>query len=670
MNPEPAPEPQATGVAAPNAPSLAPSQRERELSRRLEMATNAAGVGVWSFEPDRGDMHWDEQMRRLHGGVDVTPLPSLSDYLQRHVHADDRDAVADGMRTLLARKAGMLDLDFRVLRADGSLRRVASRTSLDNRDGQVTLYGVMLDVTERHEAEARLREADQRITLATRGAGIGTWELSLDGEWVWWDEQMFRLRGLAPRPLPLRSSEVVQVIHPDDYEALRQNVQAALQNEQLATYEFRVVLPDGKHRWLASRSSVMRDERGQALRRIGINWDVTEVRTTAAERQEKLLAQRENQAKSRFLARMSHELRTPLNAVIGFAQLLLADGEAASLHTTQQRLGHILSAGEHLLGLINEVLDLSSLESGELPVHAQVLALQPLIAEVLPLVENLAAQHDVSLRCGRHEGLVRVDPTRMRQVLINLLSNAIKYNRPGGTVSVDSVVDGHSVLLRVQDTGRGMSAAQLQRLFEPFNRLGAEREGIDGTGIGLSIVRAAVAQMGGTVQVSSVPDVGSCFEVRLPLVEASVPPERWPAEPGARVLRSTGSHDVLYIEDNEVNMLIVAALVRRRPDLAFHEARDGNSGIALARQIKPALVLVDMQLPDMDGTQVLRCLRDDDGTASLQCVALSANAMPQDIHRALDAGFDAYWTKPLNFETFAAALDARFGPPPVPAQPV
>jgi len=270
----------------------------------------------------------------------------------------------------------------------------------------------------------------------------------------------------------------------------------------------------------------------------------------------------------------------------------------------------------------------------------------------------------VSLQCGHLDGLVRVDPTRMRQVLINLLSNAIKYNRRGGSVEVDAVVDGQSVLLQVRDTGRGMSGAQLQRLFEPFNRLGAEREGIDGTGIGLSIVRAAVAQMGGALRVSSVPDAGSCFEVRLPLAEAPALPASLPAQIGARMLRSSGSRDVLYIEDNEVNMLIVAALVRRRPDLGFHEAQDGASGIALARQIKPALVLVDMQLPDMDGSQVLRCLRADDDTAQLHCVALSANAMPQDIHRALDAGFDAYWTKPLNFEAFAAALEARFGPPP------
>jgi CheY-like chemotaxis protein len=251
--------------------------------------------------------------------------------------------------------------------------------------------------------------------------------------------------------------------------------------------------------------------------------------------------------------------------------------------------------------------------------------------------------------------------------LINLLTNAIKYNRPGGSVTVDAKVQGAQVLLQVRDTGRGLTAAQLRRLFEPFNRLGAEQGGIDGSGIGLAIVRAAVRQMGGTVQVSSEPDIGTCFEVQLPLVGASAQPppvHATPATPTIAAAPGTQPADVLYIEDNAVNVLIVAALVRRRPDLVFHEATDGASGIAAARRLRPALVLIDMQLPDMDGIDVLHRLRADAGTADLRCVALSANAMQQDIHRALDAGFDGYWTKPLDFAAFAAALEAQFGPAP------
>jgi hypothetical protein len=653
------------GVSLDLTDRFAQTHREAELARRLEMATSAAGVGVWSYQSDPSEMHWDEQMRRLHGGADVVPATDLGVYLNQHIHPDDRDAVAEGLRTLMARRAGLLDLDFRVVRPDGTTRRVATRTAVEAEGGQSTVYGVMLDVTERHEAEARLREAGERVALATRGVGIGTWELSIDGALVWWDEQMFRLRGVPPRELPMRSEDVASMVHPDDREMLRNLYRDNQARGNSTTCDFRVVLPDGSVRWLASRSTVVRDDSGRALRRIGINWDVTDVRTSAAERQDKLLAQRESQAKSQFLARMSHELRTPLNAVLGFAHLLLSEGAAAGEQTTRERVQHIRSAGEHLLELIDEVLDLSSLESGELPTMSQPLPLAPLVQDVLPLVQNLVARYDVQLEVLSLDGCVQADPRRLRQVLINLLSNALKYNRPGGRVWLASRVDGDQVVLQVRDTGRGMSVQQMDRLFEPFNRLGAEQEGIEGTGIGLAIVRAAVLQMGGSVTVSSEPDVGSCFEVRLPTAAVVQPePERpaapAPADPAAGELRSA----VLYIEDNEVNMMIVAELLRRRSDLAFHEANDGRSGIDLARRHRPALILIDMQLPDMNGIDVLRQLRAEPLLSGSRCVALSANAMPADIQHALDAGFHHYWTKPLDFAAFHAALEAQFGPAP------
>ena len=652
------------------------------LAQRLEMATAAAGVGIWSVElgspagePD--PVHWDEQMRALHGLDADTPAPDLPAYIARWVLEADRTSVAESMATLLQRREGLLDLDLRILRPDGQVRRLATRSTVSGTPGQRHLHGVMLDVTDRHSAEGQLRQANERAALAARGAGIGTWESDAVASVGWWDGQMFRLRGRAPIAGPVTADQMLAWLHPADRDTYSRNLQSALQGDAPTNIEFRVVLPDGSLRWLASRSTPVRDEQGRTVRRIGINWDVTDVRNAAAVREERQLAQRESQAKSRFLARISHELRTPLNAVLGFSQLLMAEG--ADPATWPRRVAHIQASGEHLLALIDDVLDLSSLQSGELPLSLQPVALAPLAETSLPLVELLARDHGIGLQLGPLDGWVLADPVRLRQVLLNLLSNAIKYNRPGGSVTVSATPDAGWLLLRVEDTGRGLDAEQISHLFEPFNRLGVEREGIAGTGIGLAIVQASVQHMGGTVRVRSVPGQGSCFELSLQQVRAPAAaavagaaaidpdPANGQAGPLPTPLHAApvlAGKRLLYVEDNEVNLLIVSELVRGRSDLEFLSAVDGGSGVACAQAHRPALILLDMQLPDMDGHEVLRRLRADPLTADIRCIALSANAIPDDIRRAREAGFDDYWTKPLDLRAFMRAMDRLFGPAP------
>jgi hypothetical protein len=497
-------------------------------------------------------------------------------------------------------------------------------------------------------------------------------------------------------------------LHPPDREVQARAMQAAMDKDAPTNIEFRVVLPDGSLRWLASRSAPVRDEHGRTVRRIGINWDITDQRNAAAAREERLAVQRESQAKSRFLARISHELRTPLNAVLGFSQLLLADGGVPDPATWRRRVEHVLASGEHLLALIDDVLELSSLESGELPLSLQPVALAPLAQTSLPLVELLAREHGITLHLGGLDGWALADPVRLRQVLLNLLSNAIKYNRPAGRVTVSAARDAGWLLLRVEDTGRGLDADQISHLFEPFNRLGVDREGIAGTGIGLAIVQASVQHMGGTVRVHSQPGQGSCFEICLQAVAAprsaamaiatpsttttttvgttsaaadgaaphaaptpgapvpaTIPPVDRPDRGSPGAAETAPAVRLLYIEDNEVNLLIVSELVRCRSDIAFLEAVDGATGLAAARTHQPALILLDMQLPDMDGHEVLRRLRADPATADIRCIALSANAMPADILRARQAGFADYWTKPLDLKAFLRAMDTLFGPAPV-----
>ncbi len=658
-----------SGVALDITERLEASQRALDLARRLEMATAAAGIGTWDYLPGM-EWHWDAQMRTLHGIAPGAAPPARRRYIEEVVHPGDRAAVAAAARSLLQRAQGMVDLDFRIRRADGAWRRLASRTTIETIDGRRRMLGVMFDVSERHAAELRLREAAERALLVARGAGIGTWELTPDGRFGDWDEQMFRLRGLEPRRGPVPIDEMLQWVHPDDRAQIVASTGPMLGSGLPLSSEFRVVWPDGTVRRLASRSTPVRDGTGQVVGRIGINWDVTEAHEAATARQERLLAQRESQAKSRFLARISHELRTPLNAVIGFSQLLLA-GSSADTAAWRRQVEHVRSAGEHLLTLINDVLDLSSLESGELPLLLQPVAVANLVRTTLPLLHTQAQAAGVQLRLGRLEGTASADPMRLRQVLINLLSNAIKYTRRGGEVEVDASPFDGELRLAVRDTGLGLTEAQLAHLFEPFNRLGREQQGIEGTGIGLAIVHASVQRMGGRITVSSRPGEGSCFEVWLPLADpgARAPAAADPALDAAEPIGAAAEDPaperprLLYIEDNPVNLLIVSELLRQRPDLRLDTAVNGREGLALARRHHPTLVLVDMQLPDIDGLEVLRRLRADPATAALRCVAVSANAMPDDIRIALDHGFDDYWTKPLDLARLMDALNAIFGPP-------
>jgi PAS domain S-box-containing protein len=648
------------------------SKLQTELVRQFELTARTAGIGYWSVEAATGQARWSEHTFALHGlAADATALP-MRQWLERFVHADDRDGVRQRFRDWVKSGRPNLEQELRIVRSDGALRHVLSYSRLEGPPGRYDFYGVLMDVTQRRAAEAALQQASQRAALATRGAGMGTWEMDLVSGQVFWDEQMWHLRGLQPRAQPLSVDERMALVHPDDREATLRKLDEAAAEGRLSHLEFRVRWPDGQWRWIASRATSLRDAQGRLTRRIGVNWDVTDMRTAQTAREERALAQRESQAKSRFLSRMSHELRTPLNAVLGFAQLLLNDGDKVSAETRRRRLEQIRTAGQHLLSLIEDVLDLSSLEGGEMRVAAQPVALAPLVAETLPLVERSARQHKVRVRSGRLDGIASGDATRLRQVLLNLLTNAVKYNREGGQVLVESDARDGSVFLRVSDSGRGMSEAQLAQAFEPFNRLGLERESIEGTGIGLAIVKALVERMGGRVHVQSTPGTGTVFEVQLADASmhaaAPAPAATDAAAPWSETAGTPRPARLLYIEDNPVNVLIVRELLARRTDLQLDTASDGLSGVSQAASTRPDLILVDMQLPDIDGHEVLRRLRADAATRDIPCISVSANAMRDDIDRALRAGFADYWTKPLDLSRLMRSIEARF-PGPASAAP-
>jgi signal transduction histidine kinase/CheY-like chemotaxis protein len=359
-------------------------------------------------------------------------------------------------------------------------------------------------------------------------------------------------------------------------------------------------------------------------------------------------AEEANRVKSEFLSRMSHELRTPLNAVVGFGQLLELDDLEPS---QQESVEQILKAGRHLLGLINEVLDISRIESGTMSMSLEPVHLGSVLADVSSLIRPLADKAGVRLTLNAAdlaEVYVHADRHRLTQVLVNVLSNAVKYNRAGGEVSgrYEEPLPGR-VALSVTDTGEGIAADKLDRLFEPFNRLGAERTDVEGTGLGLALSMHLMEAMGGTIKAESTPGEGTTMRLELARTD---PPEieRDDTEPLAAAVDGEQHATVVYIEDNPSNLRLVERALERVPGVRLVSAIQGGIGLDLVREHHPDLVLLDLHLPDLSGAEVLGRLKADSATASIPVVVVSADATPSQVERLEEAGVAAYMTKPID----------------------
>jgi PAS domain S-box-containing protein len=455
------------------------------------------------------------------------------------------------------------------------------------------------------------------------------------------------------------------ITHPDDRPADLAMIEATFHGQQdRYSLEKRYLCPLGDMVWVQVTAVLVRDAKGTPQHFVSVVEDISQRR----QYQEAILsaqaAERASKAKTEFLSRMSHELRTPLNAMLGFAQLLRVDPRHPLIPAQKQKVLYIEQAGAHLLAMLTDVLDLSRIEAGSLPLSLEPLRVRSALSEAQALVHHQAVDQGLSLQVGDvpDQVFVRADHVRLRQVLVNLLSNAIKYNRPKGHVRLEVQVLKPHVIFSVQDSGVGLSAEQQSHLFEPFNRLGAERTGVDGTGIGLVIVRRLVALMNGRVEVSSVPGEGSVFRVVLP----------WSAPPvlGTESAEPSGFGDLtpapgeprqlhlLYAEDNVINVELVRQVLRMRPQWHLDIAVSGAEAITMALAKPPDLLLLDMHLGDMNGLDVADALALHPHMVGLRKAGLSADVMPDQLRAARERGFLTYLTKPLEVSKLLRLLDS------------
>ena len=538
------------------------------------------------------------------------------------------------------------------------------------RNGRVTgAVATFFDISERVNMQAALRQGEVRMAGLVDAVNDGV--VSIDA-----DERIVQFNRAAERLFGVNASEAIgcsiERFIPRGSLRRAGAERRELRFDYVETGKVRELFgrrADGSQFPLEASLSRLETERGTLV--TAILRDVTDLQNARAEREAREALEASNRAKSEFLSRMSHELRTPLNAVLGFARLIRLDTARPPPPEHVERLQRIEDAGAHLLALVNDVLDLSRVESGQMTVSLEPLDLRTAVADAISMVLPLAGvvgvktwisgrQNDfVTLGLGDDEQVtVLADRVRLRQVLVNLLSNAVKYNRSGGEVRVGWQIGDGRCEVFVKDDGVGMGPDKLDQLFEPFNRLGAENSKIEGTGIGLVLSRRLMELMRGQLRLDSTLGAGTTAFMTLersserPRQSIGLPP---PSQHG----ELDSPLRVLYAEDNDVNVEIVRQVMRLRPAVAFDTAESGAAAFAKARRDQPDLILVDMHLGDMTGFDLAQALHADPGTAHIRLVALSADALPEQISAALAMGFEGYLTKPVNFRELLDVLDGR-----------
>lgn len=664
--------------------------RAREAEDRFQALADASPNVIYVSRIEDGTLVYVSPAVKDMFGHDPADVigTRTSDYMVTPEHRADIVALLrqDGFfkRHLIAMK-----------RADDHVIMVEASARIAAIGARHFIVAELVDVTAIHDSRAALTASEQRFRDFTAAASDFVWETDADHRLSYISDRYCQITGIAPHdalgltvPALIRKSgwTLPSMGHINDHLARTRA------RQPFRDTRYQVTTTEGRICYFSLNGDPVFDANGKFTGYRGVGSDVTE----RVERREQIInakmeADQANLAKSKFLASMSHEFRTPLNAILGFGQLIQMN-EADNLSKSgRENIGHLLNSGKHLLALIDQLLDLETIERGTLTPDLVAVRIDALIRECLDLLEPLAARQQVTLTVERMDDQLAVtaDKLRLKQVLVNLLDNGIKYNHTGGRVDITARRStGSTVRIAVRDTGHGIPADQTDHVFEEFSRLGREALDIQGAGIGLSLCRRLIGMMGGRIGFDSKVGSGCIFWIELP--DAQGPDQSptpasdrptWHPDGELRQKAGTGAfpakeqtphvpmtsanddHILLYVEDNPANADLVKALLSTMDGIRLVHAPTAEQGLELAASIGPFLVLMDLSLPGMDGRQALRAMRADDSLKTIPVIALSAHAFDRDIKDAMALGFNDYLTKPLNLTKFQELI-RRFLPPP------
>ena len=629
----------------------------RGSEEKLAQAQHIAHLGYWerNLEPDR--IYWSDETYRIFG-LEPQETAITFNRFEELLHPEDRGSVKKAIGNALD-GAARYDIEYRIVRPDGEIRFVHSQADVvKNNSGQPChMFGTVQDITGQKRAEQALRDAEHKYRAIFENSIEGIFQSTPEGKFLSANPALARTFGYdSPEELIAGITDIEQSIYvdPKRREDFKQLIEA---QGSVELFEYEIFRKDKSRLWLCENSRVVRDDSGKVSYYEGTVEDITERKRVEE-------VERASKAKSDFLSRMSHELRTPLNAILGFGQLLERQDPTP---VQKNRIAHILSAGRHLLNLINEILDISRVESGRFQLSLEPVVVDQAVDEAIELIRPMAADRSIEIErfaLGDGSPSILADRQRLKQVLLNLLSNAVKYNRHAGRVVVDlAPQDGGRFRISISDEGPGIPADKRARLFSPFDRLGAERTETQGTGLGLALSKRLTEAMGGSIGEGG-PALGACFWVEFPIVKGvheQIDSNRTAAVELGQL--SSEAKTLLYIEDNLSNLSLVEDLLRGSTPIKLISAMQGQLGIELAMRHQPDLILLDVHLPDINGPEVLARLKARPRTRDIPVVVLSADATRTQINRLMALGAIEYLTKPLDVDCFLKVIEQHFCEP-------